>query len=168
MSKSITHKETCFVSNPIDLIEETIVLENWPYHRLSHQEIAFELSGHWGNHRFQFVWHDEIKILQLYCVLDIRPQMKDFACFYELLAMVNERLAFGHFEISSDEDMPAYRHNILLSNLKTLTTDYMGDLINIAFLEIERFYPAFQFVLGGKKSPKEVISMAMIETVGEA
>lgn len=168
MPKSITHKESYHVSNPIDLIEETIALEDWPYHRLSHEEIAFEISGHWGNHRFQFVWQDEMKILQLYCALDMRVQPKDSAHLYELLAIINERLPLGHFEISSDEAMPTYRNGVLLSNPKTLTTDYLEDLINIAFLESERFYPAFQFVLWGGKSAKEAASMAMIETLGEA
>lgn len=64
--------------------------------------------------------------------------------------------------------MPTYRNGVLLSNPKTLTTDYLEDLINIAFLESERFYPAFQFVLWGGKSAKEAASMAMIETLGEA
>ena len=31
-----------------------------------------------------------------------------------------------------------------------------------------RFYPVFQFVLWGGKSPSEAISAALIETVGEA
>ena len=37
-----------------------------------------------------------------------------------------------------------------------------------AIEECERFYPVFQFVLWGGKSPSEAISAALIETVGEA
>jgi len=41
-------------------------------------------------------------------------------------------------------------------------------LIEIAITECERFYPAFQFVIWGGKSPAEAIAAAMLETVGEA
>jgi hypothetical protein len=34
--------------------------------------------------------------------------------------------------------------------------------------ECERFYPVFQFVLWGGKSPAEAISAALIDTAGEA
>ncbi|MGH6959444.1 MAG: YbjN domain-containing protein, partial [Dongiaceae bacterium] len=36
------------------------------------------------------------------------------------------------------------------------------------FSECERFFPAFQFVLWGGKSPEEALAAAMLETVGEA
>jgi hypothetical protein len=41
-------------------------------------------------------------------------------------------------------------------------------LIETAVDEIDRFYPVFQFVLWGGKSPKEAIAAAMVETRGEA
>jgi hypothetical protein len=34
--------------------------------------------------------------------------------------------------------------------------------------ECERFYPAFQFVVWGGKSPAQAIASAMIDPVGEA
>jgi hypothetical protein len=37
-----------------------------------------------------------------------------------------------------------------------------------AIEECERFYPVFQFVLWGGKSPTEAISAALIDTAGEA
>ena len=41
-------------------------------------------------------------------------------------------------------------------------------LIDIALHECERFYPAFQYVLWGGRTPTEAIDAAMLETVGEA
>jgi hypothetical protein len=43
-----------------------------------------------------------------------------------------------------------------------------GTLIEAAIDECERFYPVFQFVLWGGKSPAEALSAALIETHGEA
>ena len=41
-------------------------------------------------------------------------------------------------------------------------------LIESAIDECERFYPVFQFVLWGGKSPKDALAAALIETQGEA
>ena len=41
-------------------------------------------------------------------------------------------------------------------------------LVESAIEECERFYPVFQFVLWGGKSPAEAMAAALIETLGEA
>jgi hypothetical protein len=41
-------------------------------------------------------------------------------------------------------------------------------LVESAIDECERFYPVFQFVLWGGKTPREAIAAALIETQGEA
>jgi hypothetical protein len=41
-------------------------------------------------------------------------------------------------------------------------------LVESAIEECERFYPVFQFVLWGGKSPKDALAAALIETHGEA
>jgi hypothetical protein len=41
-------------------------------------------------------------------------------------------------------------------------------LIESAIDECERYYPVFQFVLWGGKTPREAIAAALIETQGEA
>ncbi len=168
VSKSMSHKESSFLSNPIDFIEETINQEEWAYHRLSFHEIAFEVPGRWGDYRLQFVWQEDIKILQLFAIIDMRAALKDLSSLHELLNLINERLPLGHFEVSQDDAMPTYRHNLLLLTSKILTTDYLEEMIDIAVIECERFYPAFQFVIWGGKSAKEAAEVALLETQGEA
>jgi hypothetical protein len=41
-------------------------------------------------------------------------------------------------------------------------------LIDSAIGELDRYYPVFQFVMWGGKSPSEALSAAMVETAGEA
>jgi len=41
-------------------------------------------------------------------------------------------------------------------------------LIENAVDECDRFYPAFQFVLWGNKSPEDALEAAMIDAAGEA
>jgi hypothetical protein len=49
-----------------------------------------------------------------------------------------------------------------------LDTEQADALIDSAMGELDRFYPVFQFVLWGGKSPSEAILAAMVETQGEA
>jgi hypothetical protein len=66
--------------------------------------------------------------------------------------------------------MLLFRHAALLdpSSESALTLQQAGTLIEAAIDECERFYPVFQFVLWGGKSPVEAIAAALIETHGEA
>ena len=41
-------------------------------------------------------------------------------------------------------------------------------LVDAALDECERYYPVFQFVLWGGKSPRDALTAAMVETEGEA
>ena len=51
---------------------------------------------------------------------------------------------------------------------KPLTIADAEAIAEAAMEECERFYPVFQFVLWGGKSPVEAISAALIDTHGEA
>ena len=44
----------------------------------------------------------------------------------------------------------------------------LEDLVDISVSESDRYYPAFQFVIWGGKTPKEALDAALIEVVGEA
>ena len=92
------------------------------------------------------------------------------AAVYETIGLVNEQLWIGHFEIWSSNGMLLFRHAALLDagNDNPLTLEQAGTLIEAAIDECERFYPVFQFVLWGGKSPAEALSAALIETHGEA
>ncbi|MBV8614258.1 MAG: hypothetical protein JOY66_10870, partial [Acetobacteraceae bacterium] len=48
------------------------------------------------------------------------------------------------------------------------STESLEDMVDIAITECERFFPAFQFVLWGGKTPREALEAAMLECVGEA
>ena len=48
------------------------------------------------------------------------------------------------------------------------SAESLEDLVDIALTECERFFPAFQFVLWGGKSPADALAAAMLDCVGEA
>jgi hypothetical protein len=87
---------------------------------------------------------------------------------YELLALANERLWLGHFDLAAGDTSPAFRYAILLRGIGTASAEQVEDLVDIAVSECERFYPAFQLLIWGGKSPSDAMEAAMIEPVGEA
>ena len=49
-----------------------------------------------------------------------------------------------------------------------LSLDQAQALVEIAVEECDRFYPAFQFVLWGGRTPSEALEAAMVDAAGEA
>ena len=49
--------------------------------------------------------------------------------------------------------MPVFRHAVLLRGAPGASAESLEDMVDIAITECERFFPAFQFVLWGGKSP---------------
>jgi hypothetical protein len=86
---------------------------------------------------------------------------------YELLAIINEQLWLGHFSIWTEEGLPMYRHALPLRGASKPSLEQIEDLIDTAMIECERFYPAFQYVIWGGKTPLEALDASLIETVGE-
>ena len=61
-----------------------------------------------------------------------------------------------------------FRHAVLFRDGARASNELIEDLIDIAMVECERFYPAFQFVIWGGKDPAEAMMAALLETEGEA
>ena len=74
----------------------------------------------------------------------------------------------GHFEIGSEDGVPLFRHTVLLRGQGGASVEQVEDLVDIAVAECERFFPAFQFLLWGGKTPAEAVAASMLDTVGEA
>jgi len=75
-------------------------------------------------------------------------------------------LAFRFVEVNAT----FYRHSTILDTRgdEGLSLEQAEAIAEAAVEECERFYPVFQFVLWGGKSPGEAIAAALIDTHGEA
>ncbi|WP_246832830.1 MULTISPECIES: YbjN domain-containing protein [unclassified Thalassospira] len=154
--------------NPLLLVEDIAQTNQWNLERRSADEIVVEIPGHWCTYLVYFTWRDDAEALHIACCFDlfvpdpIRPRI------YELLAKCNEQLWIGHFGLWLDENMPLFRHTLLFGGDVPPATEQFEELIEIAISECERFFPAFNFVLGEGKSPDEALASSMLEPVGQA
>ena len=154
--------------NPLDLVEQVAIANEWPFQRQNDDELAAEIGGHWCQYRMWFCWHPELGVMHLSCALEMKVPANKREQIYALLAMANEKLWLGHFDLSSEENLPVFRHALMLRDGVGVSSELLEDLVDIAVTECERFYPAFQFVIWGGKSAAEALAAAMLETEGEA
>ena len=154
--------------NPIDMLEELVAVNEWRHERSADEEMVVEFRGQWCEYRMFFVWQEDLGALYFSCLFDMKIPAGKRPPVSELLAMINERLWLGHFDLSSEEMSPMYRHTVLLRGTNGIVAEQLEDLLETAIGECERFYPAFQFALWGGKKPHEAMEAAMLETVGEA
>ncbi len=154
--------------NPLDIVEEIVAANQWPFDRTSEDELVVEITGKWCDYRLYFMWRDDLSALHFTCAFDARVPDTRRREVHDLLALVNEKLWLGHFDVSLEEGMPMFRHTVPLRGLSGASVEQLEDLVDSAFTECERFYPAFQFVIWGGKGAHEAIAAALFETVGEA
>jgi hypothetical protein len=155
-------------SNPIDLVEEIVLANEWRHDRSSDEELHVEIPGRWCDYRLLFLWQREMSALHFSCGFEMKVPRTRRGSVYELLATVNERLWLGHFDLAPDDQSPSFRHGVLLRGAPGASVEQIEDLVEISVTECERFYPAFQFVVWGGKNAEEAIASAMIDPVGEA
>ena len=157
-------------STPIDTLERWFAANGWSHERVGDEEIVAATQGSWGQYELRGVWRDEDRVLQFHAFPDVRVSQDQYPGIYETIGLINEQLWLGHFELWSGNGTLVFRHAALLEGQEdvTLSAEQADALIDAAAGELDRFYPVFQFVMWGGKSPSEAITAAMVETQGEA
>jgi hypothetical protein len=152
---------------PVEMLAQLFDAHGWPFEFVSDDEVCGEIRGSWTAYQVRAIWRREDQVLQLLCLPDIRVPEEKLRQAYELLALVNEQVWVGHFDIWSQGGVLLYRNGLMLGDgVLSLSTAQMA--IDSAVSECDRFYPAFQFVLWGDKSASEALASAMVDAAGEA
>jgi hypothetical protein len=168
MTSLASSYETNAVANPLDLVEQVITANDWAFDRRSDAEMAAEAPGKWCDYGLFFCWSHEISVMHFSCAFTLETPEPRRAALYELVAKANEKLWIGHFGIDEEDQTPIFRHAVLLRGAPSASAESIEDMVDIAITECERFFPAFQFVLTGNKSPDEALAAALLDCVGEA
>jgi hypothetical protein len=165
---SFTELEMEQPANPVDLVERLASLNDWSFERSNDYEISLSIAGRWTDYQVSFQWMSELEALHLACAFDLKVPEARRPEVLKLLAMVNEQLWVGHFDLWSDEGMVMYRNALLLAGGATASGRQCEALLKSALEAAERCFPAFQYVIWGGKTAKDAIDATMFETVGEA
>ena len=157
-----------FNQNPIDIVDDIIYSKKWNFSRAADHELVAELTSLWCQYRLYFSWSEQIKAINFTITFDLRfPTLKSKQV-YELLAIINEKLWIGHFDITSKNGIPAFRHTVFSPYESEILYNQLEDLVDIAVYECEKYYPAFQLVLFEDSEPQEALELCSFDTVGSA
>ncbi len=153
---------------PLDMFEGLFSARQWSCERIADEELNAEYKGSWTTYQIRVIAREEDPVLQLLVLPDINIGKAHNANLFEALALINEQLWIGHFDLWSNNGVILFRHACVLASDGLLDVEQAQTMIDAAMDECERFYPVFQFVLWGGKSAKEAIASALIDTHGEA
>ena len=154
--------------NPLDVVEHMAAGNNWPFERASEDEITLIVTGKWTNYQISFTWMSEIEALHLACAFDMRVPEQRLPEVQQLVALINEQLWIGHFDVWGQNGMVMFRHALLLAGGVAASGRQCEAVLGSALDASERYFPAFQFVVWAGKSAREAMDSAMFETSGQA
>ena len=157
-----------FILNPIDVVEDVIHSKKWTFSRADEYELVAEITSQWCQYRLYFTWSEQIKAISFTITFDLKFPQNKMNEAHELLALINEKLWIGHFDITSKNGIPAYRHTVLSLEENELLYHQLEDLVDIAIYECEKYYPTFQLVLFEDSEPKKALNFSTFETIGQA
>ena len=155
-------------NNPLDALENIIYSKQWPCSRANDYELISEIKGRQCLFRLYVVWSESINAISLTITSYIRVPETLKEPIYELLALINENLWMGHFDITSRNGIPAYRNTYLIKEKNIENIKIIEDLIDIGINDFEKFYPSFQMVLWENFNPSSAAATCLMETLGQA
>jgi len=154
--------------NPVDTIETVAALNDWSFERSTDDEITISIQGTWCDYHVSFSWMEEVEALHLACAFDLKVVDPRRTEVVRLLALVNEQLWMGHFDLWSQEGVVMFRQSLLLAGGAEATSAQIEGMLTNALENCERYYQAFQFVVWAGKSAVEAVDISLFETAGEA
>jgi hypothetical protein len=155
-------------SNPVDVVEQLAAIREWSFDRAGDDEIAISITGRWTDYHVSFTWMDEIEALHLACAFDCRVPERSRAEVLRLIALINEQLWIGHFDLWSRDGVVMFRHALVLPGAIEPSDRQCEALLEAALDACERYFQSFQFVVWAGKSAREAMEAAMFDTSGEA
>ena len=155
-------------ADPIEALEAVADQRGYDAERIDEHELHLSIPGLWRDSGLWFTWRPELSTLQMGAPLDMKAPPSKAGDVCRLLALVNERLWVGHFDLWSDDNGILYRHAVVLPESGALDRGQAQRLIEGAGEAIDRFFPAFNYVIWGGKTPEEALEASMFETAGNA
>ncbi|SHM29924.1 type III secretion system chaperone family protein [Roseibium suaedae] len=154
--------------NPVDTIETIAALNEWMFERSNDDEITITVGGYWCDYHISFSWMEELEALHLACAFDLKVPEARKTEIVRLLALANEQLWMGHFDLWNQEGLVMFRQSLLLAGGAEANPAQIEGMLSNALESCERYFQAFQFVIWAGKTASEAVETALFETVGEA
>jgi hypothetical protein len=159
-------EEGAALDHPLDLLEQAVEDNSWPFERSARDELNLSVAGRWCDYHFCFTWREDLQSLHVSVSFDMRVSQEKRAEIAELLLGVNAQVWLGHFDLWEDGTI-LFRHVLIFPD-SHVSAAQCEALLHLGVEACEHYYPAFQFVLWGNKSAREAMAAAVLEVAGQA
>ena len=154
--------------HPLDVIEEIIDSQSYTFKRSFQDELDLWISSSRSNFRINFNWNSKLEGIHIIVFFETKiPEYRQDEV-YKLTIKINQLIWLGHFDIWSDELMPVFRYNLLLSGGLIPTDIQFNSLLRHITDTCEKFFPSFQYVIWGGNNADEAIKNSIFTTAGES
>lgn len=160
--------DTLIAMDPLDVVERVLSSENLSFDRTDDGDLAFTLSGDWRDYELWFAWRPEAECLQLCLSIDLKAGQPRRDAAAALINLINQRVWLGHFEVWAEDGEIVFRHALSLPDGERPSMAQAAAMIDAATEAADRFFPAFDFLINGGRSPEEAMAACMFETLGHA
>jgi hypothetical protein len=160
--------ESARTEHPLDVVERLASLRDWIFDRAETDEMSVTVAGTWAEYNVAFSWIEDVEALHVAAAFDLKVPERRRVEVMQLIALVNEQLWVGHFDLWRSENVVMFRHALLLAGGAEPKPGQCEVMLKAATDACERYYQAFQFVIWAGKSPREALDAVLFETEGEA
>ena len=160
--------ETSRAEHPVDVVERIASFHDWAFDRDDEDEISISVAGGYCDYHVAFTWLSDVEALHVGCAFDLKVPERRKAEVLALVALINEQLWIGHFDLWSTQTVVMFRHSLLMAGGADPDGRQCEAILKMAVETCDRYYQAFQFVVWAGKSAREALDGAMFETEGEA
>ena len=154
--------------HPIDIVETLAEHHDWEFDRVTDDQIAMAVEGQWRTYSLTLAWSAQDETLRLICTFEMEPPEARMGALFDVLNRCNDLVWTGAFTFWEEQKLMVWRHGLLLSGGQCATPDQIDRLIGAAVAAAERFYPAFQLVSWGDRTPADAMKVAIAEAYGRA
>lgn len=155
-------------ADPIEMIENLARAADLEAQRVDDTEVHVCLTGSWRDVSLWFAWREEASVLQIGAPLEMKVPLPRRQEVFKLLALINERLWLGHFDLWGQDGEIVYRNGAVIAAGQPMAPGQAEVLLRGAMEAFEQYYPAFNYVIWAGKSADEAMAASILEPQGSA
>ncbi len=160
-----THLHAERSRRPLDLLQCIVESRDWNFERLGDDELTLSVRGTRCDYHVSVNWRRDLTAVHVACAFDLSVPGARASEMNRLLALINEQLWLGHFDVWSGDGLVMFRNALILDDAAA-TRAQMQRLVDSALDACERHYQAFHFVVWAGKDAQEAVRSTMFETQG--
>ncbi len=154
--------------HPIDIVEHLAEHNEWDFDRIGDDQIAMAVVGQWRTYSITLAWSAYDETLRMVCTFEMEPPEDKLPALYHALNEVNDQCWSGAFTYWVEQKLMVYRYGLVMSGGQDASPEQIDTLITSAVTNAERYYPAFQLVVWGDRTPRDAMQVAIAEAYGRA